>query len=138
MPPAGFRLKPEATPTSEEWLPPSGGSLEALLKCVTGFRVPAVHPALEPLDALLRGAVREALGRHASALHPLQAIVADGGGRVEAFLRVVRIELHPPAALVGVIAPDPCITIRLELHPHRERIARVRIRALQLTDLALG
>src|SRR4029453_11456186 len=49
-----------------------------------------------------------------------------------------RIELDASAPGVGVMSPDPRVAIRLELHPNRERIARIRIRALQLAELALG
>ena len=58
---------PLSTTNAEPRVPSPDSVRKPLLERVAGFRIPAVHPALEPLDALLRRAVREALGRHASA-----------------------------------------------------------------------
>src|ERR1700741_2157768 len=68
---------------------------EILPRCraerVAGARVAAFHPALEPLDALRRRSMREAVRHHAAGGHPLQTIVADRGGRAERCLRLARV-----------------------------------------------
>ena len=45
--------------------------------------VAALKAAIEPADALLRGAVSEGLGADVAASHLLEAVVADGGGSVK-------------------------------------------------------
>jgi hypothetical protein len=66
----------------------------------------------------------EALGRHASTLHPLQSIVADCGGGAKPFVDVSRIELHLSGSLVGVMSPHAGIAVGLQFHPHRQGILR--------------
>src|SRR5262245_23459756 len=63
------------------------------LKCarrkrVTGCNLARLVAALEPAHALLRTAVREALGPHASPRLALQRIVADHAGGLERLLHV--------------------------------------------------
>src|SRR6187549_2757803 len=48
----------------------------------------ALQAALEPLDALRGRSVREALGRDATAAHPLDAVVANRGCGVEAGFQI--------------------------------------------------
>ncbi len=62
----------------------------------------------------------EAVGDHPAGALALDAVIADGAGRVESFLEVTCLE-HVALAL-GVIAPDPGQTIRLQLEPHRELV----------------
>ena len=49
----------------------------------------------------------------------LQAVVADGGGRVQRFLDVAGLD---DVTLLGVIGPDAGEAIGLELDPDRQRI----------------
>ena len=61
-----------------------------------GARIAGVHPPPEPLDALRRRAVREAIGHHAAGGHLLQPVVADRRGGAQRLLHVARIELDLP------------------------------------------
>src|SRR4051812_4081163 len=60
-------------------------------------RIAALQPALEPLLALRRSAVGEAVGNHRALPLALQRVVADRVRRGHAFLDVTR--LQPSAAL---------------------------------------
>src|SRR5439155_16830559 len=53
---------------------------------VARARLAAAPPGVEPVPALLRGAVREGVGVHAPGGLALQAVVADRGGGVEGLL----------------------------------------------------
>src|SRR5690606_10006102 len=81
--------------------------------------VTALEPAFEPLPALRRRAVRERLGLDPTAAHLLDPIVPDRRGGAQALLDVAGLE---QAALAGRVTPDPRETVRLQLHPHRERV----------------
>src|SRR5512147_2439376 len=87
---------------------------------VTTVDVAALYAALEPLDALAGSAVGEGFGNHVAAALLLQAVIADGAGRVERLLDVAFFQ-HLAAA-IGVVAPDPGEAVRLQFQLNRERI----------------
>ena len=62
----------------------------------------------------------ERLGHDAALSLALEAVVADRGGSVQAFLDVARLQDLPGA--LGVVRPDPGEAIRLQLHLHLERV----------------
>src|SRR5690606_42035230 len=68
------------------------------------FRSAAVQAALEPAHPLRRRAVREGVRHHVALALLLQRVVADGGGRVQAFLDVAGLE--DIARLVGLARPQ--------------------------------
>jgi hypothetical protein len=63
--------------------------------------------------------VGEGFWNHLAARHPLQAIVADRGGRVQTFLRVARFEY---ASRCRVVTPDAGETIGLQLQANGSRV----------------
>src|SRR5215210_5132860 len=65
--------------------------------------------------------MREALGNDLAARAALQPVVAHRRGGAETFLDVA--SLQDAAHLLRAPRPDPRETIRLELHPYRERVA---------------
>ena len=71
---------------------------------------------------------------HRSPAHPLQAIVSDGRGGVQAFLDITRLQRHPAGSLV---APYAGVAIGLQLHPHRQLVDVVRTLLLAGADLFL-
>src|SRR5262245_57387017 len=82
-----------------------------------GVGIAALDPLVEPLHALLRGAVGERLGLDVALGLALQPVVADGGGRAQPLLHVSGLE--EVLVLVGVVRPHPGQAVRLELQPHR-------------------
>src|SRR5262247_3351860 len=80
-----------------------------------------VDPALEPAYALGGAAVRERLRHDAPHRLALQAIVADRGGGVQAFLDVTGFE--DLARALGVAGPHARQAIGLQLHADLERVA---------------
>src|SRR5689334_8895778 len=80
----------------------------------------ALEAALEPADALRRGAVGEGVGDDGAARLALQPVVADRGGGVERLLDVSLLE-HV-AALLGAARPDPGEAVGLKLEPDREPV----------------
>ncbi len=115
------------------------GITPILLECLAGLYVPALEPTAEPADTLLGRAVREAIGRHARAGHPLDTVVANRRRRVQPFLEVTRLEFDLPergaSGLRGFVPPHAGKAISLQLQPHRERILLIRSRLLHLADL---
>src|SRR5215475_5345917 len=80
-----------------------------------------IDPALEPAHALGGAAVRERLRYDTAHRLALQAIVADRGGSVQAFLDVAG--LQDLARALGVAGPHARQAIGLQLHAHLERVA---------------
>src|SRR5262245_2866841 len=94
------------------------------LRCREGVAlagIARVDPALEPAPTLGGAAVRERLRHDAAHRLALQAIVADRGGGVQAFLDVAGLE--DLAGALGVAGPDARQAISLQLHAHLERVA---------------
>src|SRR5262245_15032950 len=77
--------------------------------------------AREPAHPLLRRAVCERFGRHASAGLPLQPVVADRGGRAQRLLDVSGLEDVTRA--LGVVRPHAGQAVGLQLQPHGRRMA---------------
>jgi hypothetical protein len=94
-----------------------------ITECPTRLRIAAFETTPEPLDALLRRAMREPVGRNPAALHALQTIVANRRGGVQPFLDITAFELHPALTLIGVVAPHARVTVRLKLHGDRQLVA---------------
>ena len=102
--------------------PSSRGALEAALEGVALRRVGAVEAPVEPLLALLGGAVGPGLGVDLHAGLLLDAVVADGGRRGQALLDVAPLEADVAALaapLVDRLRPDPGVAVGLQLEPHR-------------------
>lgn len=83
------------------------------------FDTAALETALEPFRALCRGAVVETVRHHIATGLLLQRIVADLVGGVQRLLEVTGFE---NALLLGELAPDAGITIRLKLDTHRHLV----------------
>jgi hypothetical protein len=79
------------------------GSL-ATSKRIAALEVSALHPALEPVHPLSRGAVGEGVGIHVAGRHPLDSIVAHGGRRAQPLLDVSRLENVLQGGLVSPAA----------------------------------
>src|SRR5512139_2545435 len=69
-----------------------------------------------------------------AARHSLQSIVADGRCRAEPFFEIARLD--QVSFSVGVMTPDPGITIGLELHSDRKRVC-FHLRHLSLKAMHL-
>ena len=80
---------------------------------VADIGIAALEALLEPVEALERGPVREAVGHDAARGLLLQAVVADGRGGLERLLKVARLE-NP--ALFHEMAPDAREAVGLKLH----------------------
>ena len=89
-----------------------------LLERVAHLDVAALESALEPGDPLLRGSVREAIGRDPGARHALDAVITDRGGGIQPLFEVAGLELHLPlrgaAGLRRLIPPDARKTVGLQ------------------------
>jgi len=81
--------------------------------------------AAEPLHALVRGAVRVFLGRGEAGRVPLQAVVADGPGRLDGRIDVAVLE--ELELLLAVMGPDAGQVVGLEF-------LRTRILVKQSSD----
>src|SRR3569833_921351 len=77
-----------------------------------GVRVPAFVAGAEPVGALRRAAVGEALGHDLAVAGLLQGVVADGGGGGQGAVDVARV--HAAGALIAV-GPDAGVAVGLEL-----------------------
>src|SRR5262249_61261687 len=80
-----------------------------------------IDPALEPAHALRGAAVGERLRHDTPGRLALEAVVANRGGGVQAFLDVAGLE--DLARALGVGGPDACEAVGLKLHAHLERVA---------------
>src|SRR4051812_16329301 len=67
---------------------------EVLLKRLTRVGRAVVEAAAKPGRALLRRSVCELVGKHMPGRHPLNAIVANGRGRTQAFFEIAALEFH--------------------------------------------
>src|SRR5215831_4163520 len=98
--------------------------------------VAGIDPALEPAHAMRGAAVGERLRHDTAHGLPLEAVVADRGGGVQAFLDVAGFE--DLARALGIGGPDARQAVGLQLHAHLERVALgLAATALRLLD-ALG
>src|SRR5215211_4393515 len=82
----------------------------------------ALEASAEPATALLRRAVRPPLRIDLALRGLLDAVVADGGGRVERLVDVLLRDALEQAGLHGVRLPDPCVAVGLELGPYRRAL----------------
>src|SRR5882724_9705205 len=93
---------------------------------VTRGDVPLIETRLEPVDALLRRAVRERVRDDRASRLPLQPIVADGARSSERLVDVAGLE--PVVARLGAVRPDAREAIGLQLQPNGQ--ARRALHAL--------
>src|SRR5581483_2963312 len=101
----------------------------ARAECIARPDVARIETGAKPAHALLGGAMGEGI-RHDAALGPLlEGVVTYRGGRAQPFLDVAGIEL---VHALHVVAPDPGEAVRLQLEPHRKRIAAAGVQALLL------
>ncbi len=77
--------------------------------------LPESKPVCSQCDALLRGAVGEALGIDPALSLLLDAVVADRRGRGQSLLEVAALQ---EPAIVGRARPDTGKAVRLQFQPH--------------------
>src|SRR3954465_15933041 len=113
----------------------SCGSKSPFRESIALVRRAAIESAPEPARAIRRGTVRERLRRYPTARHLLELVVADGGSRAKALLRIAGLQ-HLP--LRRGMAPHARIAVGLQLEPDRERVTLRRVALHQaLHTLAL-
>jgi uroporphyrinogen III methyltransferase / synthase len=87
----------------------------------------------EPARPLRRGPVRERVGVHRAARAPLQPVVADRLGGRDRLLHVAGVELVEDRP-----RPHARVAVRLQLHPHGQRVGIVGVLLLQAPHLVVG
>src|SRR4051794_31512474 len=113
---------------------PSVYALDLAREGVAGLEAAGIEAGLEPVIALLRGAVGEGLRVDPPLRLLLDPIVADSRRRGQAFLEVTVLEDAP---VIGRPRPDAGQAVGLELESHRERVGVVGIRLALLSDVLL-
>src|SRR5690606_9925835 len=124
IPPAPPKTKPQLTSAGAFSLPGKRLNISRLAYPASKLRrkriaqphVPALEPALEPFHALGRSAVGEPVRYHLATAALLQAVVTNGGGGLQGFLQVTR--LQQVAVAVRGVAPYACQPICLQLLAH--------------------
>src|SRR5690554_6547282 len=106
--------------------------LEARGEGVAGVGVAGLVARGEPRRPLLRRAVGERLLAGGAARHAGEAVVADGGGRVEPLLELAGLE---DAATVRRRRPHARVAVGLQLERHRELVRLPRSCLLTLPHL---
>src|SRR5690606_12058427 len=128
IPPAPPKTKPQLTSAGAFSLPRKRLDLSPLAYPVSKLRrkrialshIPALEPTLEPFHTLGGGAMGEAVRYHLATAALLQAVVADGGGGLQGFLQIAR--LQQLAVAVRGVAPDAGQAVGLQLLAHRQGI----------------
>src|SRR5258705_13499364 len=82
---------------------------------IARFDRAVIESPAEPPHAIGRRSVRERFGNGLTPRHPLQPIVADRSGGIQAFFGVAGLE---QPTLRGVMSPDAGVAIRLELETY--------------------
>src|SRR6185369_7332065 len=82
--------------------------------------VAAAIAGFEPVLALFRRAVGEAVGHHAAGRLLLQGIVADRAGGFQRLVDVAGFD--QPAFLIGVVGPHAGEAVGLQFHPHGQGV----------------
>ena len=95
-------------------------SQRAGLEGVAGVERASLHAGFEPMNTLRRRPVRPAFWADRATGVLLQLVVTNGGGGRQRFFDVSGLEQL--ALLVGVVAPNARITIRLQFLSHRKLI----------------
>src|SRR3954468_14054818 len=75
----------------------------SLRECIAGLHIARTEALLEPVHTLLRTAVRERLGIHGSARHPLQAVIAHCCCCIQSLAYFPGVE---QVSLIGRVSPD--------------------------------
>src|SRR3954469_17511213 len=104
---------------------------------VAGRGIAALQPLAQPLHALCRAAVGEAVGDDLALRLALERVVTDRRSRAQALLGVARFEQRTAVARLGVGRPHAGEAVGLQLDPDLKGIAFARRQGLlALLDLA--
>ena len=103
------------------------------VESVAGRNGPTVEARVEPVRALLRGAVSEGFRADVARRHLLQVVVANGRCRAE---RRFYVAFFEQAALLRGMSPYAGEAVGLEFEFHGERVHFTRVSFLELPNLA--
>src|SRR3954470_8169383 len=106
----------------------------SLRERIAGLHIARTEALLEPVHTLLRTAMRERLGIHGSARHPLQAVIAHCCCCIQPLAYFPGVE---QVSLIGRVSPDAGKAVCLKFQPLGKLVCGSRVLLLSRVHFLL-